>query len=235
MRFFLTYSILLLLISSNCWGQGESKFQIWTDINPVYNLSEKWRVGGDTGYRIEPSSSLQSVYIRPGINFKPNKVINFTIGVASTYTWEPQEFLKTEVRTFQFISVSWPRLWGFQFRHRLGLEQRWFYFAEPNLKEYANRTRYYLEVKSPGFTLFKLKSKFFITANFEILRDLNNDEFGKLADHNRYTLGIGNQVSERLSAEIRIKLINIVDPILNSYIREINVLRVRIYYRLNST
>jgi hypothetical protein len=234
MRFYLTFSIFFFAANINCWGQGESKFQIWTDVNPSFNLSEQWRIGGDVGYRIEPSSSVQSVYIRPGINYKPNKIVNFTIGIASTYLWTPDEHIKTEVRTFQFVSVSWPRLGGFQFRHRLGLEQRWFYFAEPNLKEYVNRTRYYLEVKSPNFTLFKLKSQFFITANLEILRDLNNNEFGKLVDHNRYTLGIGNQVTERLRAELRFKLINTIDPLLNSFIREINVLRIRIYFHLNS-
>ena len=78
-------------------------------------------------------------------------------------------------------------------------------------------------------------SLFFITANFEILRDLNDNEFGKLVDHNRYTLGVGNQITERFRAEIRFKLINTVDPLLNSFIREISVLRIRLYYHFVST
>ena len=235
MRLFLFFSAIYLLAQNNLLAQGDGNFQIWTDFTPSYNLSEQWKIGGDVGYRIEPSSKWQSAYIRPGINYKPNRIINFTVGIANFNSWEPGDFKKSEIRTFQFIVVSWPRIWRFQFNNRLGIEQRWFYLSEFNLDTYVNRIRYYLELKSPEFTVFKLKSPFFITANFETLRDLNDNEFGKLGDHNRYTLGIGNQITDRFRAEIRFKLIDIVDPLIKSYVREINVLRIRFYYRFTST
>lgn len=232
MRLFFIVTSLAIIAKINVRAQGTSNFQIWTDFSPTYNFNEQWKIGGDVGYRIEPSTNFQVAYIRPGISYQPNKIINFGVGVASFNSWEPPEYIKTEIRIFQYIVVSWPRIGGFQFNHRLALEQRWFYLAEFNLDTYVNRTRYYLELKSPKFTLFKLKSLFFITANFEILRDLNNNEFGKLGDHNRYTLGIGNYITDRFRAEVRFKLINVVDPLTNNYIREINVLRIRLYYRL---
>jgi hypothetical protein len=223
------------MVQIKAWAQGSSNFQIWTDFSPSYDLNEQWKVGGDMGYRVEPSTNFQVAYIRPGISYKPNKIINFAVGVASFNSWQPPEYIKTEIRTFQFIVVSWPRIGGFQFKHRLGLEQRWFYLAEFNLDKFVNRARYYLELKSPKFNLFSLKSPFFITANFEILRDLDDNEFGRLVDHNRYTLGVGNQITDKLKAEIKFKLINTVDPLTKIYIREINVLRIRIYYRFTST
>lgn len=219
----------------NVRAQSTSNFQIWTDFSPSYNFNEQWKIGGDVGYRIELSTNFQVAYIRPSINYKLNKILNFAVGLANFNSWEPPEFVKSEIRTFQYIVVSWPRIGGFQFNHRLALEQRWFYLAEFNLDKYVNRARYYLEIKSPKFSLFKLKSPFFITANFEILRDLNNNEFGILADHNRYTLGIGNQITDKFRADIRFKLINTVDPLTKNYIREINVLRIRLYYRFSST
>jgi len=217
------------------WAQATSNFQLWTDFNPSYNLSEQWKIGGDVGYRIEPSANFHVAYIRPGINYKPNKIINFTVGIANFNSWEAGEFIKSEIRTFQFIVIAWPKIAGFQFKHRLGLEQRWFNFAELNLNKYVNRSRYYLEVKSPKFPLFNIKAPFFLTANLEILRDLNDNEFGRLIDHNRYTLGIGNHITDSFRAEVRFKLINTVDPLTNSFIREINVLRIRLYYRFKST
>ncbi len=217
------------------WAQGTSNFQIWTDFDPSFNLSEQWKIGGDLGYRIEPAANFHVAYVRPGINYKPNKIINFTIGVANFNSWEAGAFVKREIRTFQFIAVSWPKIGNFQFKHRLGLEQRWFYLAEFNLDKYVNRSRYYLELKSPQFNVFNIKAPFFLTANLEILRDLNDNEFGRLVDHNRYTLGIGNHITDSFRAEVRFKLINTVDPLTNSFIREINVLRIRLYYRFTST
>ena len=235
MRLILIAISIVLVAQINVCAQGSSNFQIWTDFSPSYNLNEKWEIAGDLGYRIEPATSWQSAYVRPRIKFKPYKMVNFAAGTAYFHSWESDRFLNTEIRTFEYIVVSWPRIGGFQFNHRVALEQRWFYLAEFDFDKYVNRARYYLELKSPKFNLFKLGSPFFITANLEILRDINNNEFGRLADHNRYTLGIGNQITDNFKAEIRFKLINIVDPLTNNYIREINVLRIRLYYRFSST
>jgi Protein of unknown function (DUF2490) len=232
---YLIFMLLILIAYHGLKAQGSSKFQLWNDFTPSYELAEKWTVGGDIGYRIQPSDGSQIAYVRPGISYKLNNVVKFTLGIANFNTWEPERFIKREIRTFQFIAVSWPNIAGFQFNHRLGIEQRWFYLKQLDLSDYVNRSRYYLELKSPEFKLFKLKSPFFATANLEILRDLGNNELGRLQDHNRYTLGIGNQISEQFRAEIRVKLINIVDPAINSFIREINILRVRLYYQFPST
>jgi uncharacterized protein DUF2490 len=232
---YLIFTLLTLVAYHGSKAQGSSNFQLWHDFTPSYKLAEKWIVGGDIGYRVQPSTGLQIAYIRPGITYKPGKVVKFTVGIANFNTWEPDVFIKREIRTFQFIGVSWPNIAGFQFYHRLGIEQRWFYLKQLNLSEYVNRSRYYLELKSPDFTLFKLKSPFFVTANLEILRDLGKSELGRLLDHNRYTLGIGNQISEQFRADIRVKFINIIDPSINSFIREINIVRVRFYYKFSST
>jgi hypothetical protein len=235
MKLFLFFSIIGLMAQLDVWAQGSSNFHIWTDFNPSFNLSEQWKIVGDLGYRVEPAENFHVAYVRPGIIYEPNKIINFAAGIANFNSWESGEFIKREIRTFQLIVVAWPKIAGFQFKHRLGLEQRWFYLAELNLNEYVSRSRYYLEIKSPQFNLFNIKAPFFITANLEILRDLNDNEVGRLVDHNRYTLGIGNHITDRFRAEVRYKLINTVDPLTNSFIREINVLRIRLYYRFTST
>ena len=235
MRLFLISVSLGLIAQLNVSAQGSSKFHIWTDFTPSYKLSDHWRLAGDVGYRFSLTSSWQSAYIRPGISYIFHKNITFSVGAAYFHTWEPQVYNTSEFRSFQFLVVAWPRIGNFQFRHRLGIEQRWLSSNELNLDEYVNRARYYLELISPKFTLFNLPAPFFITANFEILRDIENNEIGKLGDHNRYTIGIGNHINDRFRAEMRFKIINSVDPIINSYVREVNVIRVRLYYKFVST
>jgi len=223
------------LIQMVAIAQNSDKFQIWTDFSPSYNLSEKWRIGGDVGYRIRLSTKSQTAYIRPGLSFNPSKIINFTVGFANFNSWNPDEFTSAELRTFQFVVVSWPQIKGFQFKHRIGLEQRWFYLPGFELNKFTPRARYYLELKSPKFNLFGMDSPFFLMANFEILRDINQNTIGRLIDHNRYTIGVGNHVSERFRAEVRLKIINLVDPDINEFVRDIGVLRLRFYYKFGST
>ena len=235
MRLFLISVSLGLITQLNVSAQGSSKFHIWTDFSPSYKLNDHWRLAGDVGYRFSLTSSWQSAYLRPGISYSVNDKISFKVGAAYFNTWEPQVYNKSEFRTFQFIGVTWPRIGNFHFKHRLGIEQRWLSSDELSLDEYVNRARYYLELTSSKFTLFNMKAPFFMMANFEILRDIENNEIGKLGDHNRYTIGIGNHINDRFRAEIRFKIINSVDPIINSYVREVNVIRVRLYYKFVST
>ena len=235
MRIIFVFLIFTLLNQGYSQAQGTSKFQIWTDIDPSYNLSEKWRIGGDIGYRIATSNNSQTAYVRPVMGFKANATFSLAAGIANFNSWDDGKSTKSEIRTFEFVVISWPNIIGFTFKHRIGMEQRWLYLPGYSLKDYVNRGRYYLELKSPKFTLFQLKAPFFAMANFEILRDFNNNELGRLADHNRYTIGLGNHVTENFRAEVRFKLINIVDPLINSFISEISVVRVRLYYRFAST
>lgn len=223
----------LVLASTLGVAQNDTPFAIWTDFSPSYNFSEQWEIGGDIGYRIDPSTSAQTVYLRPGITYSAGKVISFITGIASFNHYDPDSYNSTEFRVFQFVVVSWPRILEFQFKHRLGLEQRWFYLPELGLDKFINRARYYLEIKSPQINLFSIKSPFYLITNIELLRDLIDDKFGRLIDHNRYTFGIGNHVSDRFQIDIRYKLINFIDPMLYTFISDLNVLRIRIYYKIS--
>ena len=223
----------LVLASTLGVAQNDTPFAIWTDFNPSYKISERWKIGGDIGYRIAPSTSDQTVYLRPTITYIPGNVISFITGIASFNHYNPDSYSSTELRTFQFVVVLWPRIIEFQFKHRLGLEQRWFYIPELGLADFVSRVRYYLELRSPKFNLFSISSPFYALTNFEILRDLDDEKLGRLIDHNRYTFGIGNHVSDRFQVDIRYKLINFLDPTLNTFISNLNVIRIRFYYKIS--
>jgi hypothetical protein len=63
------------------------------------------------------------------------------------------------------------------------------------------------------------------------LKNVNINEIESLFDHNRYTVGLGNVISDKLRVELRYKIISFVDPALKSFVKEIDVLRIRLYYQ----
>jgi hypothetical protein len=78
-------------------GTGYIKLSTLDRFNLSYNLSEQWKIGGDVGYRIEPSANFHVAYLRPGINYKPNKIINFNVGIANFNSSAAGDFIKSEL------------------------------------------------------------------------------------------------------------------------------------------
>ena len=209
-------------------AQDNSLFHIWSDFAPSYNLDEKWKVSGDIGYRIVASSNTQTAYIRPGINFKPNKLLSFRVGLSNFNTWSTTDLSIIEFRTFQFLLLSWPQIGNFKFKHRFGFEQRMF-----NANKFMHRARYFLELKSPEINLFKTSPPIYLVGNVEFLGDVNNDIFGRLIDHNRFTIGVGCPINDQFSIEVEYKIFNVMDLIQDSFVKEIEVLRLEVYYLFN--
>lgn len=229
-----TIIIIFQIISIlNVLAQDNVKFQIWSDFTTSHVLTEKWKIAGDIGYRLELESKHQTFYIRPAIIYSPNSIVQFILGAANFNTWDPNVLNSIEIRTFQFVQLSWPSIAKFQFAHRLGLEQRMFYFKGLELNDFVHRARYYLELRSPSFKIFYIDSPFFLTTNFELLTNINSSDLGRIFDHNRITLGIGNTINDNFRIEFRYKVLSFADPILKDFIREIDVLRMRLYWQID--
>lgn len=225
--------LVIAICLNKAQAQSNSNFQVWSDLNASIKLNEKLDFGGDIGYRIEPSSNDQTIYIRPILGYNASNILNFSFGGAIFNTFRSDIFNSSEFRAFQFVVLKWPKFGGFEFKHRFGLEQRFFYIENFDFDGFSHRMRYYLEVKTPSFELFNSKFLFFVMGNFELLTDLNKNEVVSLFDHNRITIGVGSQISEKIKVELRSKLISFVNPVLNSYVREIGVMRIRLYYQFD--
>ncbi len=228
--------LLILLFSGICLqnsqAQEKKEFQVWSDFSLSYNLGEKWKVGGDLGYRIIPSSKSQTTYIRPGIVFHPNRIVKFTAGFANFNYLRSAATNSTEIRAFQFVTLSWPQMNGFKFKHRLGLEQRNFFITDIDIYKFVHRFRYYLNFKSPKFNLFAIKSPFFVSGNFELLTNINDSDLGRLFDHHRVTVGVGNLINDKFRIELKYKILSVANPVSKTFINEIDVIRLRLYYQI---
>lgn len=231
-----SYIFLVFYLSSlMTFGQDGARFQIWTDLNPSFKLNEKWAIAGDLGYRIEPESNLQIGIIRPGVNYHPNHFILLRAGMASFSSWIPNEINSHEFRPFVFGTVSWPRFNFLIVKNRLGFEQRWFDVRDLDLRTSDQRIRYSLALESADFKVFSINSPFFVEAQIEYLKAFSNNDTELFFDQNRLILILGNRITNQLKVDLRFMIIRNVNPTLNFWEREIDVIRFRFYYRFNSS
>ena len=164
-RVIVILGLLVFTAATESWSQSDPNFQIWTDFNPRIRLSERFKIVGDIGYRIEPESSAQTFLIRGAARYSPNQIFSFDLGLAEFVTWDADIFNSSEFRTFQFLFINWPNIGYFKIQHRLGLEQRWFRFIDLKSNEFVHRFRYRLGITSPDIFLFNSDIPFYVKGN----------------------------------------------------------------------
>ena len=222
---------ILLAATSQSQSQSNPAFQIWTDFNPRIQLNQKLKIVGDIGYRIEPESNAQSFILRGALRYSPNRILSLDLGLGEFITWDTEIFNSSEFRTFQFLFLNWPNLGEFKFQHRLGIEQRWFNFSDFDAKEFVHRARYRLGLKSPDFSIFGSSIPFYIKANVEFLRDLNDEEISVFIDGDRFMIGLGSLWTDKLRTELQFQIMALNDPAIKKFIRDVDLIRIRAYYQ----
>ena len=166
-----SYIILLiagLLFSLETLGQ-DLRFQVWTDFNARFQFKNKLQINAEPGYRLEPESGRQNGYIRVALRYAPSRIASFDVGVANFNSWGSESFNAFELRSFQFAFLKWPEFWNFNFKFRLGLEQRWFNYPDLDINDFIHRARFRMGIISPYFAFWEGRSKLFLTTNYEFL------------------------------------------------------------------
>lgn len=226
---FIIFLVLGLLFSLETVGQG-LRFQVWTDFNARFQLKDKIQINAEPGYRIEPEIGRQIGYVRVAFRYAPSRVASFDVGVANFNTWGSDTFNSFELRSFQFVFLNWPEVWDFNFKFRVGLEQRWFNFPELETKEFVQRARFRIGLTSPYFDFWEGNSKLFITTNFEILRDVHDESIDALINENRIMLGIVFLDNKNFRGELHYQVNGLRDRAAQEFLRDVNLIRIRAYY-----
>jgi len=232
LRLLILTTLIALLQVSNVRAQEVSYFQIWTDFNPTFTLNKNFMLKGDVGYRIKPSTTTQIFLIRGAVRYMPGKIFGMDAGLGSFNLWDSEYSNSTEFRIYEYLFLNWPSIWGFKFNLRLGFEQRWFRFHELLTNKFVHRSRLRIGVKSPEFKLIKDLFPFYGVMNAEWLRDLNDEDIGLLIDHNRFMIGLGAQVNEKLRTELQFQIMGLKEAQLSTVIREVTLLRARVFYKI---
>lgn len=224
-------SVVFLFVFTGVIAKAQtSNFQVWSDFNPRFHLAERMILVTDIGYRKDTDNKKNTVLVRGAVRFTMHELLAFDLGVANFNTWFTSGLNSAEFRTFEYAFVNWPNFAGFSFKHRIGLDQRWFRFPDLGTGEFVHRLRYRLGVQSPGIEILRY-SPFYFTGNIEVLRDISNDKLNALIDHNRYMIGIGNRINDKLRAELQYQIIYGNSKALASLVRDIDMIRVRVFYK----
>ena len=204
--------------------------QIWLDLTSTFKLTNTLKSNVEIGYRVEPSEKLNQTYFRSMLFYTPQKYIKMSLWVAQYNSRRP-EGSAIELRTSEFLYVSWPSIQGFKFVHRFGLDQRMFYTSGYDLSKYVHRSRYRFGLHSPYFSLFKSKPSYYVKVSFEVLKNINQQDAAIWVDHDWLSLNLGYSVNKKLSLEAHILLIHGFNPITQDFEGEISVMRLRLKFK----
>ncbi|MBO3116125.1 DUF2490 domain-containing protein [Winogradskyella sp. DF17] len=210
-----------------------NSLQIWGDITLKTQLTDNWSTGGDFGLRHSADHPLfWQFYLRPNINYKLTKRVNFSLGLGSFNTFIKDLFNTYEFRVYQDTNINWPELGFFSILHRFRFEQRFFNFSEKSIQNDSRlRARYLIGVKTGSFKLLGNKaSTAFISLEpfFPLAGSKNNFAVNNF----RWDTAISFQMNENLKLELHYILQTSNIPLLADKSVIENIIRCRAYLNI---
>lgn len=132
---FLSFCIGLLLLSPILKAQDDTDFQLWMNYALTIPINSNLSYGGDAGLRgLISNDEWNQFLIRPTITYRWNQTFSVAGAVAWFSTYNVDDFNVNEFRIHQDFNVSWPDISILEFFWRVRLEQRWFFYADPDLE-----------------------------------------------------------------------------------------------------
>ena len=207
LKYQLLFITVLLCLHTSCLAQDledldDNYTEFWTDVTLEKALNDKWKVGGDFGFRSAlNNSNWKLLYLRPNINYKIIPILNFTLGLGSFNTFDNEIGNTYEFRIYQDANIRWPKLRRFNFKHRIRLEQRFFNFSNDLDNTFNFRGRYLIGVGLDRFSLGGEKD-WAASLSLEPFFPLGKDVSELLANNFRWALGLTYHVNDKFRVEI---------------------------------
>lgn len=105
-------------------SQNDVSPQLWVDYNPSWRASPKFELYGDIGARTElESDGWWRFVVRPSVRYQLNREVQLSGGVGSFYTWNDLISDRWELRPWQGVRATWPRI-PVPVEHFLRFEER---------------------------------------------------------------------------------------------------------------
>jgi hypothetical protein len=186
---FICFVLQLPLYTQNGTQYNE---QVWLEAMIDNSFGVKWDWYTDASYRTSFTDDLKfwTAMIRPNIKYKLLKRLDIRGGVGAFYTDIDESDNTLEIRPWQGISVSWPKIRRLQFNHLFRLEERIVYNTSDWTNEFVMRYRYQLSTRI-NFNKTKRYKVFFIPAAAEVFLQDDSDLSGISRSRARYTVGLG--------------------------------------------
>ena len=208
---------------------------VWFGDFTKAKLNDKWSIYFDFGFRrTEWLNKWSQVLVRPGITYNLNSNVSATAGVAY-FSHYSSNYFRPEYRGWQqlLFSETYGRV---KVNHRLRTEQRFNQKVVSNELiydyNYNNRFRYQLSFQAAlnkkqienNTLYFSISDEVFINSGKEI----SNNYF----DQNRFAVGLGYKLNERLNIQMSYMDIFIQKAKLDSFENN-NVLVINVYHNFD--
>ncbi len=119
-------TVLSVLPADSAVGQSQDDVssQLWVDYNPSRPLSTKLEVYGDLGARTELSSGGWWRFVaRPSVRYQLHRDVQLMGGLGSFYTWNDAIADRWQIRPWQGVRATWPRV-PVRLEHFVRFEER---------------------------------------------------------------------------------------------------------------
>ena len=198
--------LILLFCLGNLFVQAQNQHSGWLASFNTIGLNHKWSLHFDAQLRsTDELRNIQTLLLRPGINYHFAKNMTATLGYAFIYnrkTVEETTGYTAEHRIWEqfLISHKWQTVTT---THRFRLEQRFLPVSavrntELEVTDYvtAHRLRYFIRNLLPLQNSQAFTKGFFLALQYEVFLNTGNKKAvnGKTFDQNRFYAALGYRI-----------------------------------------
>jgi hypothetical protein len=212
MKFIICFASLLLAVTS--FAQTQVQHTGWLANYNTFKINHKFSFHFDEQVRSSDQwANLQTVLIRPGINYHINKKTTVTLGYTNSYGRRnigvASGYL-SEQRIWQQLSYV-AKIKNISINNRIRIEERWMPTATlengkvmNSTYEMAYRLRCYVRGIIPLNKQPVFKSGWYAAVQEELFFNWGNKDAvnGKSFDQNRFYLALGNRILPKVDIEL---------------------------------
>lgn len=165
--------------------------QVWFDVIPHFEIKPKLKYFGDLSYRTSVNNyKFRRFVMRPSIRYSLFNGFEVLGGIGLFVTWDEIENNTFELRPFQGVRFSWPKIWRMNFDHRFWIEERLIWNDE-GLFDANLRFRYRMKSKLPINNPLVIAKTFYIPFSYEVFVNVGPQEVEKFRNQGRAMFGFG--------------------------------------------
>lgn len=186
-------ALAFALISPTASHAADDDSGMWTTVSAAHPVASQWSAGLLVQTRVNNDfGDLERTVLRPSLTYKPTDYLALTVGYDAHFIEKPND--RVEQRIWQQIAVNWasaPVAWTARAR----LEERFIENVDGTPLRLRLMARGQLSLNDGGLYAV-MSNEYFI--NLDETRGGPRDGF----DQNRFFVGLGSPLDERIKAEV---------------------------------
>lgn len=182
----------------------EVDHQLWTNYAVSVPVNEKFSYGGDAGIRgLVSNYDWNQVLIRPNVSYRFNYTFSVSPAMAWFGTFNNNASNVNEFRLHQDFNAKWPDLGPVEFFYRIRIEQRWFFYENPDLDNTFNwRFRGLIGMETEDIKVFGPKRPIYFQLIYEGFSTADRSAPEIFVNQTRFHMAMGHRLSNKFRYEL---------------------------------